>query len=202
MKQRHKQSMGAKAVRGSEAARRLAALLIEAWSGVRTTQSASEAMGVAVTRFYQLEARALQVLVAAMEPRPRGRQRTVGSELARLQAEKQRLLRDVERFQSLYRTAQRALGIAVANPAPKADTAATGGKRKRGPRKRARGQAVAAELLGGSVVADGTSREATDGATEQRSEPRGRDPRPQGEQAPREAHLEDDHRRAVRARGV
>ena len=64
--------MGAKAVRGSEAARRQAALLLEAWSGVRSTQSASEAMGVALTRFYQLEARALQLIVSAMEPRPPG----------------------------------------------------------------------------------------------------------------------------------
>ena len=67
------QPMGPKAVRGSDAARRTAALMLEVWSGVRTTQSASDAMGVAVTRFYQLEARALQMVVSAMEPRPRGR---------------------------------------------------------------------------------------------------------------------------------
>ena len=67
------QPMGARAVRGSDAARRLTALLLEAWSGVRTTMATSEAMGVTLPRFYQLEARALQVLVTAMEPRPRGR---------------------------------------------------------------------------------------------------------------------------------
>jgi len=126
--------MGARAVRGSDAARRCAALLLEAWSGVRTTQAASEAMGVAVTRFYQLEARALQMIVAAMEPRPKGRQRTAESEVGRLKVEKQRLSRDVERYQSLYRTAQRALGVTVARPAEKGDTPAPGGKRKRGPR--------------------------------------------------------------------
>src|SRR5262252_4048132 len=58
------QPINAKAVRGSDAARRSAALLLEAWSGVRSTTSASEAMGVALTRFYQLEARALQLLVS------------------------------------------------------------------------------------------------------------------------------------------
>ncbi|HEX6813993.1 MAG TPA: hypothetical protein VF384_20385 [Planctomycetota bacterium] len=193
--------MGAKAVRGSEAARRIAALMLEAWSGVRSTQSASEAMGVALTRFYQLEARALQLIVSAMEPRPRGRQLTPESELGKLRAEKQRLVRDAERYQSLYRTAQRALGIAVANPPAKDDNPAAGGKRKRGPRKRARGQAVAAVLLGG-VVAGGAGREATDGATEQRSEPRGRDPRHTREQTSSEDHPEDDHRRVVRERGV
>lgn len=200
-KPKRQQPMGAKAVRGSDAARRLAALLIEAWSGVRSTQSASDAMGVAVTRFYQLEARALQVLVSAMEPRPRGRQITPAGEIAKLKAEILRLRRDAERFQALYRTAQRALGLAVAKPTEQTDNAAVGGKRKRGPRKRARGQAVASVLLGGGV-AGGAGREATNGTTEQRSEPRGRDPRHTGEQASREAHSGDDQRHLVRERGV
>jgi hypothetical protein len=193
--------MTAKAVRGSDAARRLAALLLEAWSGVRSTQSASDAMGVALPRFYQLEARALQVIVQAMEPRPRGRQRTQESEIIKLKAENVRLRRDVERYQSLYRTSQRALGVAVATPPAKPDNAVPSGKRKRGPRKKARGQAVAAVLLGGDM-AGGAGREVDNGATEQRSGPRGQDPRHAGEQAPREARPEDDHRRVVGARGV
>jgi hypothetical protein len=193
---------GAKSVRGSDAARRHAALLLEAWSGVRSTQSAAEAMGIVLTRFYQLEARALQSLVEAMEPRPRGRQRTHASEFAKLKADKQRLSRDVERFQSLYRTSQRALGIAVAKPPEKGNTPAPGGtgKRKRGPRKRARGQAVAAELLG-NAVPEG-QREVTDGTAEQgrgTSEGAAGDA---GEQAPRRGDLAHDERRAVRERGV
>lgn len=165
------QPMGPKSVRGSEAARRLAALMLEAWSGVRTTQSASEAMGVAVTRFYQLEARGLDALVAAFEPRPRGRRRTPEGELAKVQREKQRLQRDLERFQSLYRALQRSLGVAVAKPAGKAENATSGGKRRRGPRRKARGQTVAAVLLG-PVRPDG-AREAIDGATEQGTGARG-----------------------------
>jgi len=185
-----KQPMGVRAVRGSDAARRQAALLIEAWSGVRSTQSASEAMGVALPRFYHLEARALQVLVSAMEPRPRGRQRTAESDLAKLKAEIQRLRRDLERYQSLYRTAQRSLGVAVAKPPDKAENPAPGGKRKRGPRKKARGQAVAAVLLGGAPPQG--AREAINGATEQglgaRSPGAGR----RGEQAGGGGHLQHD----------
>jgi len=185
-----KQPMGVRAVRGSDAARRQAALLIEAWSGVRSTQSASEAMGVALPRFYHLEARALQVLVSAMEPRPRGRQRTAESDLAKLKAEIQRLRRDLERYQSLYRTAQRSLGVAVAKPPDKAENPAPGGKRKRGPRKKARGQAVAAVLLGGAPPQG--AREAINGATEQglgaRSQGAGR----RGEQAAGGGHLQHD----------
>jgi len=175
------QPMGPKAVRGSDAARRLAALLLEAWSGVRTTQSASEAMGVAVTRFYQLEARALQMLVQAMEPRPRGRQQTAASELVKLKAERQRLMRDVERFQSLYRTSQRALGIVIGKAPEPVKNAAPGSKRRRGPRKKARGQAVAAVLLGKGppIGAEGE----TDGATEPGSVTRGRYERKQASEA-------------------
>jgi hypothetical protein len=113
------QPMGPKSVRGSESARRLAALMMEAWSGVRSTQAACAAMGISVTRFYQLEARAVQHLVAAPEPRPRGRRLTAASELGKLKLENQRLRRDLERFQSLYRTAQRTLGVAVAKPVGK-----------------------------------------------------------------------------------
>jgi hypothetical protein len=189
------QPLGARSVRGSDAARRLAALLLEAWSGVRSTQSASEAMGVALPRFYQLEARALQLMVSAMEPRPRGRQRTQASELAKLRAEKLRLQRDVERFQSLYRTAQRALGIAVAKPPSKMDTPAPGGKRKRGPRQRARGQAVAAVLLSNGQVQQ--PREGYDGATEQGSVAREENARRPGGQAPRRADPSHDGRAAV-----
>ncbi len=166
------QPMGPKAVRGSDAARRTAALMLEVWSGVRTTQSASDAMGVAVTRFYQLEARALQMVVSAMEPRPRGRQKTAESELSKLRAEKQRLQRDVERFQALYRTSQRSLGVAVAKPAEPAKNAEPGGKRRRGPRRKARGQAVAKVLLGNAPPSG--ANEGSDGAAKQGSGTRGR----------------------------
>jgi hypothetical protein len=195
-KPKRQQPMGAKAVRGSDAARRHAALLMEVWSGVRTTQAASEAMGIAVTRFYQLEARALQMMVSAMEPRQRGRPRTAESELGKLKLEKQRLLRDVERFQSLYRTAQRALGVAVAKPVDKAENPAPGGRRKRGPRKKARGQAVAAALLGGAQPEG--AREASDGATEQGTGPRERTVGRPAAEATLAEHPEHARRAAVR----
>jgi hypothetical protein len=188
--------MGARAVRGSDAARRCAALLLEAWSGVRTTQATSEAMGVAVTRFYQLEARALQMIVAAMEPRPKGRQRTAESEISKLKAERQRLVRDVERYQSLYRTAQRSLGVAVVRPPDKTDNPAPGGKRKRGPRKKARGQSVAAVLLDNAPPSG--AREVTNGATEQGLGPRGKAAGRPAEQAPRADDREHDRQGAVR----
>jgi hypothetical protein len=174
--------------------------MLEVWSGVRTTQAASEAMGIAVTRFYQLEARALQMVVSAMEPRKRGRQRTAESELGKLAAEKQRLQRDLERFQALYRTSQRSLGVAIAKVPPPQKNAAPGSKRKRGPRKRARGQAVAAVLLDGAV--SGQNREADDGATEQGPGSRGRVAGRRGEQVPGEGGAGHIERGDAGGRGV
>jgi len=193
--------MGPKAVRGSDAARRQAALLIEAWSGVRSTVSASEAMGVALTRFYQLEARALQMLVAAMEPRSRGRQRTPASELAKLRADKVRLQRDVERLQALYRTAQRSLGVVVAKAVEPPKNGEPSGKRRRGPRKRSRGQSVAAVLLG-QVPAEGATREANDAASEQGLGPRGRLAGRPGEQVAAEGDPRHADRGDARGGGV
>ena len=158
MKRRQAPISSPKAVRGSDAARRMAALLLEVWSGVRTAQSASDAMAVAPMRFYQLEARALQLMVSAMEPRQRGRQVSAESELHKLKQERMRLQRELERYQSLYRTAQRSLGIVMAKPPAKGDPVVPGGKRKRGPRRKARGQAVAALLQQpGNEVGDGTT---------------------------------------------
>lgn len=150
---RRAQPMGAKAVRGSDAARRLAALLLEAMSGIRTTQSAADAMGVSLPRYYVLEARGLNGMVAALEPRARGRQRTLESEMAKLRAETKRLEREVSRWQSLYRVGQRSLGLVAARP-PKPD--AEGGKRRRKPRKRARGEVLARVLQPGEVRAEST----------------------------------------------
>lgn len=186
------QPMGPKAVRGSDAARRLAALLLEVWSGVRTAQAASDAMGVTVTRFYQLEARALQVMVAAMEPRPRGRQKTAESELAKLRREKQRLLRDVERFQSLYRTSQRTLGVVIAKPPEPGKNVPLGGRRRRGPRQKARGQSVAAVLLGNAPP---SGAEVTpDGSAEQGTGTRGRNDGRRGSEAASALDPGDDPR--------
>ena len=155
------QPMGPKSVRGSETARRHAAIVLEALSGLRTTQSASDAMGVAMPRYYVLEARALQAFVLALEPRPRGRQVSAFTELEKLRTEIRRLERDAARMGSLYRASQRVLGVSE----PKATMGSKQpGKRRRRPRKRARAELVVRTLQapvagqeGGGSDGDGTA---------------------------------------------
>lgn len=117
------------ALRGSEAARRLGVVVLEVLSGVKTPTEASAAAEVSLPRYYALETRALQGLVGALEPRPKGRQRSTAGELAALQKEKTRLERELGRSQALVRATQRTMGI-VSKALPK-------GRRRRRPTVRA-----------------------------------------------------------------
>jgi len=105
---------GAKALgqdHGKEA-RRQAAAILEVLAGARTPADAAAALGVSLPRYYQLETGALRGLLAACEPKPRGRQEGAGKALDRLRQENQRLQREVGRQQALVRAAQRAVGLA------------------------------------------------------------------------------------------
>jgi hypothetical protein len=100
------------------AARQLAAAVLEVLAGVRTPMAAAEALGVSLPRYYAVELRALEGLVAACAPRPKGRVRTAASELAALKRECEQLRRDCARQQALVRASQRTIGLTAPPPAP------------------------------------------------------------------------------------
>jgi hypothetical protein len=135
------------AERASREARRLAAAILEVLAGVRSPVEAAQQLDISLTRYYLDEGRALQGLVAACEPRPRGRVRTPESELAALRREAEQLRRQVARQQALLRVAQRALGLAPATPA-----AAKASGHKRRPR-----QPTARALQAAAVLDDSTT---------------------------------------------
>ena len=113
-------------VTGSRKAKQGAAVILEVFAGIRGAQEAGEALGISPNRYYQLEARALQAMVNALEPKPRGRQRRPEDEIAKLTVEKARLEREVGRLTSLVRASRRSLGIASPSKPKK-----TSGKRSR-----------------------------------------------------------------------
>jgi hypothetical protein len=92
-------------------ARRIAAVILEVLAGVRTPTGAATELGIHLPRYYLWEQRALEGLVAACEPRPRGRVVSVDRRLASLERELTVTRRDLARHQALARTAQRALGL-------------------------------------------------------------------------------------------
>lgn len=145
---------GPRALQGSPEARRAAFVLLRTLSGVSGPQESAEALGVALPRYYQLETRALQAMVSALEPRARGRQPDGKKELERLQAEAQRLRRELSRYQALNRAAQRALGLASKPEVGRAQSAA---KRVRRRRQRSRGERVAEVLKASAETPSGTA---------------------------------------------
>lgn len=120
----------------------MAALVLESWSGARGPLEAARAMGVALVRYYQLEARALQAVIAALEPRGRGRQVSAEGLRKREEERARRLERELRRYQALYRSAARALGLAPSGAEP-ADKKSPVKRRRR----MARGERVAKILV-------------------------------------------------------
>lgn len=119
-------------VTGSAEAMKLAVAIVETLAGISSPTATSEALGISANRYYQLEARALQGLVTAMEPRPRGRTLTPEREREKLAAENTRLEKELLRYQALVRTAQRTIGLAKRGPSK------AGSTRRRRPRTRAK----------------------------------------------------------------
>jgi len=108
---RRKPKVTFRSLTGSASARKLATAVLEVLAGVATPTEAGRAAGLSMQRYYALEARALQGLVTALEPKAKGRQRTVQSELAALTKDNQKLKREVGRMQALVRAAHRASGL-------------------------------------------------------------------------------------------
>ena len=108
----------------------MALAILDVLVGSRTPLQAAECLGVSLPRYYQLESRALDGLLAACEPRPRGRQTSVESELVTARKDVDRLKRELTRYQSLVRLTQRTVGVPPPTPAKET-------KRKRKPNVRA-----------------------------------------------------------------
>ncbi len=142
MAAQRKQAAGAKALTGSDEAKRKAAVFLEAIGGLRTTQSAADELGIALVRYYVLETRMLQAMIDALEPKARGRKRSFDQELAQLKEENSRLHREVMRLQALYRVTQRAVGVKEDKPARKSK----GKKKTRRVRRQSRGERILRDL--------------------------------------------------------
>lgn len=127
----------------SQEAKRLAAAILEVLAGVRTTTDAATAVGLSLTRYYQVESRALAGFLQACEPRGKGRQPSAQRELVLLRRSHDRLQRELARQQALVRLAQRSVGLAAPMPAAKAKP---NGKKPRRRRPVARALQVAQRL--------------------------------------------------------
>jgi hypothetical protein len=114
----------------SAEARRTAAVILEVLAGVRTPLGAAAALSIRPQRYYVLEARAVQGLVAACAPRTRGRTPSPNQRLTQSERELAAARRELGRQQALLRTLQRTLGPVPAASAGKAAAEGTAARRR------------------------------------------------------------------------
>jgi hypothetical protein len=123
---------------GSSEANRFAVVILEVLAGGRSPGEAAKVLGVTPPRYYQLETRALEGMVAALEPRPMGKQPSLERRIAQLEKALGESRRESLRQQALVRAAQRSLGI---KPPPEVDGKQAdkdgAGRKKRRPTVRA-----------------------------------------------------------------
>src|SRR2546425_2561892 len=91
---------------GDEGAKRSAALILEVLAGLRTPSEASTVLGVTTMRYYVLERRALEGMVQALQPRPKGKRRRPEDALQEAGRGKERLEREMGRLPAPVRAAQ------------------------------------------------------------------------------------------------
>jgi hypothetical protein len=165
---------------GTCEANRLAVVILEVLAGGRTPQEAATALGVALPRYYQLEIRALQGLVAAMEPRPKVRQPSPEGRIAQLEKALLESRRETARQRALVRAAERSLGIKTSLASEgKPMTKDKAGRRRRRPTVRAL-KAVKA-LANASAPVDDNSLQSTEPSDRfAESAPQGDDAPPSG----------------------
>lgn len=121
---------------GTAEANRLAIAILEVLAGLRTPAEAAQALAVSLPRYYQLETRALDGLVQACEPKPKGKQPSLEGQIAALQRDVERAQRQCARQQALVRVAQRSVGLKTCTASAKS-AKADNKRRKRRPMVRA-----------------------------------------------------------------
>ncbi len=143
-----------KGPQGSKEAIRTTALILEALGGLRSAPEAADTLGISLARYYVLERRAIQGMVAALEPRKRGRQRPLKAEIERLSREVERLEQDLLRYQALHRASQRVIGV------PREDAPQTGRRKKAAKTTRVRRKKSRAEKVLVHLGADRAKKDA------------------------------------------
>lgn len=127
---------GPSTLKASRRARQVAVAVLDALSGEVGVTEAAESLGISLSRYYQLETKALQGMLVALEPRGRGPQMTPEKEIKTLRAEKQALEKELRRQQTLLRAAHRTVGLSGRRKA------AGSSKRRGRPKRGCRGKTV------------------------------------------------------------
>ena len=143
----------------SAEANRRAAVVLEVLAGVRTPTEAAAALKLSVNYYYVLERKAMEGLLAACGPAPKGPPGpSLAVQLQRLEHQLQQCRRECQRQAALVRATQRAVGLPSSKPAKKVDkTNGTAPKRRRRRRPTVRALRAAEQLRKNSSVENSSS---------------------------------------------
>ena len=142
---------------------RRAAVILEVLAGLRLPSEAAQALDISVTHYYVLERKALEGLLAACEPQPKGPPGpSAEQQVERLTRELEQCQRECQRQAALVRATQRAVGLpaAASQEAPKKGSSRrkggnSGGKRRRRRRPTVRALRATAALAKNSSLSKG-----------------------------------------------
>lgn len=114
--------------------RRQGAAVLEVLAGVRSPTEAAKDLALSIPAYYKLESRAVRGLILACRAPGKGPKPAPEVEANRLAKQCRHLQQDLQRYQALARTAQRAAGLPAPPPVTHKDAK---GRRKRKPAVRA-----------------------------------------------------------------
>jgi hypothetical protein len=138
---------GPRVPEASREAKRIAASVLEVLAGASSPTAAAAALEVSLPRYYLLEQRAIEALVAACEPRT-GRTISPHRETDILRKQLEQAERNSTRYQTLLRVAQRTIGL-VPPPTPTNGKGKGSAKAKRTRRPTTRALVAARTLRSG-----------------------------------------------------
>ena len=88
-------------------------VILEVLAGGCTPTEAATRLGLSLPRYYQLEARAVEGLVCACQPKPLGKQPSPDTRLAALEKQLRQVQRECARQQALVRATQRSASLSL-----------------------------------------------------------------------------------------
>lgn len=116
---------------GTSEANRQAIAILEVLAGERSPSEAAVSVGLSLVRYFQIETRALEGMVAALEPRPKGKPPSLDGRVKELEKQLDRAHRESARQQALVRIARRNFGLPVTSNKDKPGKDKTGRKKRR-----------------------------------------------------------------------
>lgn len=125
------------------------AIVLEVLAGSMQVGEAAKRLGVNPPAYYNLENRAIRGLIKACEPSPKGPGENLHKKVRDLEEEIVHLQREVRRYQSLTRAAQKAIGLQMSVEKavkPASNKEKGNGTKKRGRPRKARGIRAAERL--------------------------------------------------------